>query len=209
MRTFAFPKIWTNIVCVDRWSILSILLLCSRSLPVDRRLSGKPRQQEAQAGRSCLKMIVDLLLLFVSIVVFLYDFLTFPIYWLVQQPWKKRWVKLAWRSCLSQPCLLASPSGDTSWRSRLYFSHPTLVKTWQNQAIFRPKSHFGRRASSNARYQRIWIYSFLNSSIVLDLISNCVVLTVSTQPTVGGCPAWIVIWSPSLLQTSWSGFESL
>jgi len=35
-------------------------------------------------------MIVDLLLLLVSIVVFLYDFLTFPIYWLVQQPWKKR-----------------------------------------------------------------------------------------------------------------------
>ena len=40
-------------------------------------------------------MIVDLLLLLVSIVVFLYDFLTFPIYWLVQQPWKKRWEQLS------------------------------------------------------------------------------------------------------------------
>merc|ERR1711971_904700 len=39
---------------------------------------------------TCSKMIVDLLLLFLSIIVFLYDFLTFPIYWLVQQPWKKR-----------------------------------------------------------------------------------------------------------------------
>jgi hypothetical protein len=35
-------------------------------------------------------MIVDLLLLLVGLVVFLFDVATFPLYWIVQQPWRKR-----------------------------------------------------------------------------------------------------------------------
>ena len=34
-------------------------------------------------------LYVYVLYVYVRYVVFLYDFLTFPIYWLVQQPWKK------------------------------------------------------------------------------------------------------------------------
>ena len=69
--------------------MLSIRLLCSRTSAVEGGLSSWA--PAARAGLFLrLKMIVDLLLLLVSIVVFLYDFLTFPIYWLVQQPWKKR-----------------------------------------------------------------------------------------------------------------------
>ena len=62
--------------------------MCSRTSAVEGGLSSWA--PAARAGLFLLKMIVDLLLLLVSIVVFLYDFLTFPIYWLVQQPWKKR-----------------------------------------------------------------------------------------------------------------------
>ena len=34
-------------------------------------------------------MIVDLVLLLVGLVVFLFDVVTFPLYWIVQQPWRK------------------------------------------------------------------------------------------------------------------------
>ena len=33
-------------------------------------------------------MLVDFLLIFVKIYLFIYDFLTFPIYWLIQRPYR-------------------------------------------------------------------------------------------------------------------------
>ena len=36
------------------------------------------------------KMFINILLLFISVFVFLYDFITFPFYWLVQQPYRKK-----------------------------------------------------------------------------------------------------------------------
>jgi hypothetical protein len=38
-------------------------------------------------------MLVDLLLALLGVIVFIYDAATFPVYWLLQQPWRKRWVK--------------------------------------------------------------------------------------------------------------------
>ena len=79
--------------------------------------SGSRAETFQEGRRRCIKMIVDLLLLCLSIVVFLYDFLTFPIYWLVQQPWKQWWESLlnpAWRSTLFCRChaLLSQPIWD-------------------------------------------------------------------------------------------------
>ena len=36
------------------------------------------------------EMFVDILLLLISVVVFLFDFLTLPVYWLLQLPFRKK-----------------------------------------------------------------------------------------------------------------------
>ena len=55
-------------------------------------LSTNDRTHPVQCPSGCgpsYIMIVDLLLLLVGLVVFLYDLVTFPLYWIVQQPWRK------------------------------------------------------------------------------------------------------------------------
>ena len=120
---WVFECVW-----IDRvyWVYVSCAAApCQSSWDFPGRQSRFSRGGSLPGRWACFKMIVDLLLLVLSIIVFLYDFLTFPIYWLVQQPWKKRWE--CWKTgmmarstvlCRSHALLVSSPSVDTSWQSQ-------------------------------------------------------------------------------------------
>merc|ERR1739838_254531 len=103
---------------------------------------GLTRLFEGQPGPSCLfsKMIIDLLLVFLSLFLFLYDVLTYPIYLLAQLPFKKRaevkknssWYELAKNETYISWTKEASPENKSYSELILKNNVDTVDKAWNS-----------------------------------------------------------------------------